>query len=156
MNILIVLVSLLPLGLVWLSGELSRAQRSHILRSGAYPNRANSLNSTHFFEILAQQPIAALLIQAPSGLSVERIQIANQRFRLISHTVTLKDSSYLIDLNLPALPHSILTVSMQRVRSQNRAERSWSYEVYAKYLNDSQFSQLGITRVFVYSDHKSH
>lgn len=142
----------LPLAFVWLSGELFKSQQSHILRSGAYPNRAHQSGSTHFIEILAQEPLAALLIRVPSGLTVERVQATGEQFQIIPHTVTETSSGWLIELSLPIASGVSFTVSMQGVRSYNRAEKIWRYEVFAKSLNSLLFKPVGIAEIFVYSD----
>ncbi len=156
MNTLIVLTSLLPVALVWLSGERFRAKQAHITRSGAYPNRVHLPSSTHFIEILTQEQLASLLIYIPSGLTVECIQVTDEQFKLIPHFATTTEFSLLIDLNLYIQPGSTFTVSMQGVRTSDRSEQVWRYEVYAKYLNGSEFQRIGVANIHTYSDIRLH
>lgn len=156
MSNLLLLLPLLSLGVIWLSGELFRAKQTHIVRSGAYPNRTNALNATHFIEILVTEPVTEVRIHIPSEISVEHVQLINRQFQTVPATVIRIDAGLLISLSLPVSPRTNLTVMLQGVRILNRSKRIWNYEIYAKHLNHESFKQIGIANLLIYSELNSH
>lgn len=156
MNSLFWLVTLLPICVVWLSGEVFKAKQTHIIRSGAYPNRTRVLNATHFIEILVTKPLTQMLIHVPSQMSIEHVQLIDKQFQTVPTTVTQIDTGLLISLSLPVSSRTNLTVILQGVRILNRSKRVWNYEIYVKHLICEPFKQIGIASILIYSELNSH
>lgn len=125
---------------------------SHIIHSGAHPNRDRFPNPTHHFEIHVQgSALLALSIDIPEGIKISNgIEVTNQSGNRIDAQVSINNKKATVVFSQPVPAETILSINMNGVQTPNYNGFTWLYPVYGKISGMNQEIPLGTVRIQTY------
>lgn len=151
MNIFILLFVFQTL-IVWGIEQCISSSTSYIIRSGVYPNCANALSATHFFELqLRRRSLLQLVIEIPDYIhSVGKIEVVDQQFKVVDAEVSVTPNKASICFCQYIEPGNRLTILLKEVRTYDRVGRVWHYLIYGKLNSITSLILLGVARIRTY------
>ena len=138
--------------IVWGVAQCISSSTPYIIRSGVYPNCANTLSATHFFELqLRGQSLLQLVIEIPNYIhSVGKVEVVDQRFKPVDVEVLVTPDKIFIGFSQFIQPGNRLTILLKDVRTYDRAGRVWHYAIYGKLNSITSLISLGVARIRTY------
>ena len=132
-------------------GAMQNANISHLIHSGAHPNKARFQGATHHFEVHVQgKALSVLTINLPEDIKMRGgIEVTNQSGQKIESQVSVNNRKVTVVFSQPVSPDTTISIDLRGIYTPGYS-RNWMYAIAGKMVGINAEIPLGTVLIQTY------